>query len=120
MTEPYDLGERLQKFAGRIMNVYNALPSHGLGATLRSQLSRSGMSVGAHFAEASHSKSAADFVSKCSGARQELEETLYWINLVIQAKLVKESRLKDLVAEGRELIAILVTMTNKAKRRIHA
>ncbi len=118
MNVPPPLAERTKQFAIRVVHLNAALPHTRVGEIFGSQLVRSAASGGAHFAEASHSKSAADFVSKCQGARQEMEEALYWIDLVKETGLIKASRLPDLIKEGREIVAILVTMTNRAKERL--
>ena len=116
--KPVDISLRTRQFALRIVKLYLALPKTGVAPILGKQLVRSGTSVGAHVAESGHSKSAADFVCKCQGARQEMEETIYWMSLLSDAGIVKSTRLARLIDEGREIIAILVTMTNKAKHRI--
>jgi four helix bundle protein len=114
--EPIDI--RTRKFALRIVKLYTTLPQSGAGAILGKQMLRSGTSVGAQVAEADHSKSAADFINKIQGARQEMQETLYWLQLLSDTEIVKPSLLTPLMDEGRELIAILVAMSLKAKKRL--
>jgi four helix bundle protein len=94
-----------------------SLPKSTLAQVLGKQLLRAGTSVGAHYAEASHSKSSADFVSKIDGARQEMQEMLYWIELVKRSGLLSERRLQSLTEEAQEIRAILITMSANAKRR---
>lgn len=62
---------------------------------------RCGTSVGAHYAEASHAKSIPDFISKCDGARQEMQEFLYWLELIVRSDLVTPSRVQPLEREAR-------------------
>jgi four helix bundle protein len=116
--KPLNISLRTRQFALRIVKLFVALPKSGVAPILGKQLVRAGTSVGAHMAEAGHSKSAADFICKCQGARQEMEETIYWLTLLSDAAIVKSNRLDPLIDEGHEIIAILVTMTNKAKRRL--
>lgn len=78
---------------------------------------RSGTSVGAHYREAVRARSDAEFVSKLGGGLQELEETGYWIELLIEAEIVPSSRLSDLLDEVNELTAILVTCAKSARNR---
>jgi four helix bundle protein len=74
---------------------------------------RSGTSVGAHYREAQRAKSDADFVNKIEGGLQELDETGYWLELLIGAGIVSEERLMPLCQETEELTAIFVTMVKK-------
>ena len=81
MTSPLDLKERTKAFALGIIKLYCALPKTTEAQVLGKQLLRSGTSVGAHYHEAQHAKSPADFISKIDGATQECEETRYWLDL---------------------------------------
>lgn len=62
-------------------------------------------------------RSTAEFVSKLQGGLQELEETGYWLELLVDSQTIPEKRLADLLMEIDELTAILVTCVNNAKRR---
>jgi len=110
-----DLKKRTRSFALRIVRLYISLPEKGATGVLRKQLLRSGTSVGAHCAEASRAKSRADFVNKINGALQELEETLYWIELLVESESVKASRMPALKKECNELAAIFTTLIKKTK-----
>ena len=112
-----DLRERTKQFALRIVRMYSALPNSPVAWILGKQVLRSGTSVGAHYREASRARSTAEFVSKIEGALQELEETRYWLELLVDAKLLPSSRLQSLLAETDELTAILVSSAKTAKRR---
>ena len=72
-----DLGERTKQFALRIIRLYTALLTRGVGPVLGTQTLKAGTSVGAHYREAQRAKSDADFISKIEGALQELDETAY-------------------------------------------
>ena len=84
---------------------------------LGKQLLRSGTSVGAHYHEATRARSNAEFISKLEGGLQELEETSYWLKLIIDSGIVKEERLVELCKEADELAAILVTSVRTVKTR---
>jgi four helix bundle protein len=111
----HDLTERTRHYALRIIHLYGALPKDRVAQVIGNQVLRSGTSVGAHIAEASHAKSRADFTCKIDGAMQELEETRYWLSLLVEAGLMSEAKLKQLQAESGELMAIFVTMTKKTR-----
>jgi four helix bundle protein len=108
---------RTKKFALRIITLYSALPRSGAAAVLGHQLLRSGTSPGAQYREAQRAKSDADFVSKIEGSLQELDETIYWLELIGEAKIIPTERLDPLHREAEELIAIFVTIVKGVKRR---
>ena len=113
-TQP-DLRARTKGFALRIIRLYVALPKTVEAQVLGKQLLRSGTSVGAHYREAQRAKSDADFINKMEGGLQELEETGYWLELLAESGIVAEERLKPLLNEVEELIAIFVTIIKKIK-----
>jgi four helix bundle protein len=84
---------------------------------LGKQILRSGTSVGAHYHEACRAKSDADFISKVEGGLQELEETVYWLDLLDEASIYAKERLNPLRQETEELIAMFVTMVKNIKTR---
>jgi len=110
-----DLRKRTKSFALRIIRVYTSLPSNAVGQVLGRQLLRSGTSVGAHYREAFRSRSTAEFISKIEGGLQELEETKYWLELLVEATVVPARRLADLCQEAEELTAILTSAVLTAK-----
>lgn len=114
-AQPQELGSRTKNFALRIIKLYTALPKTMEAQVIGNQLLRSGTSVGAHYREARRAKSDADFISKMEGGLQELDETGYWLELLGDAGIVKSERLKPLLDEAEELIAIFVTMVKKVK-----
>jgi four helix bundle protein len=73
--------------------------------------------VGAHYREACRAKSDADFISKVEGGLQELEETVYWLELLAESKIFTEDRIKPLCEETEELIAMFVTMVKNVKNK---
>jgi four helix bundle protein len=110
-----DLRKRTKDFAVRIVRLFVALPKTVEAQTLGKQLLRSGTSVGAHYREAQRAKSTADFVSKIDGALQELEESLYWLELIEEVGIFSAEKLKPLSIEGEEILKILVTINKRAK-----
>ena len=81
-----------------------------------SQLLRSGLSVGAHFREAVRARSTAEFISKMNGGLMELEETLYWLEILEASQLFARRRLESLMDESRQLAAILVSLIKRAAK----
>jgi len=111
-----DLRNRTKAFALRIVQVYQSLPAIGAGQILGRQLLKSGTSVGAHYREACRARSVAEFVSKIEGGLQELEETVYWMELLVEGNLVPARRLTALLREAEELTAILAASAITAKK----
>jgi len=113
--ERQELRTRTKGFALRIIRLYVSLPKTTQAQILGKQVLRSGTSVGAHYREACRGKSNADFINKMEGGLQELDETAYWLELLVESGIVKETRIKPLMQETNELIAIFVTIVNKMK-----
>lgn len=114
---PQDLRERTKLFALRIIRLYTSLPKTAEAQVIGRQLLRSGTSVGAHYREAHRSKSTADFISKMEGWLQELDESAYWLELLVESGIVPALKLADLHKETDELIAIFVASVKTAKGR---
>lgn len=112
-----DLRNRLKEYSLRIIRLYETLPKHGAVHVISHQLLRSGTSPGAHYREACRGKSDADFISKIEGALQELDESDYWLELLIGGDFVAENKLKPLCLETQELISIFVTIVVNTKAK---
>jgi len=92
--KPEDLKSRTKMFALRIIRLYAALPKTTEAQVIGKQLLRSGTSVGAHWREGRRARSDAEFISKIEGGLQELEESLYWMELLVQSGVVQADRMK--------------------------
>ena len=112
-----DLLERTKQFSLRVIRLYSALPETTECRVIGKQILRSGTSVGAHVREGKRSRSQAEMISKTEVALQELEETIYWMELLVESGIVKAKRLSELKREADELMAILVTSVKTLKRR---
>lgn len=113
-----NLTSRTLKFALQIIKLFSWLPKSTEAQILGKQLLRSGTSVGAHYREASRARSKQEFISKIEGGLQELEETRYWLDLLMMSGIVVERSTADLSREVKELIAIFVTMSKKTKAQL--
>jgi len=110
-----DLKIRTRRFALRIIRLYKGLPNSAEAQIIGKQILRSGTSVGAQYREGTRARSTAEFVSKIESASQELEETMYWFELLLESEIFKPEKLKDLQTEADELMAIFVSSVKKAK-----
>jgi four helix bundle protein len=108
---------RTKEFAVRIIRLYGALPRNEVCRIIGRQFVRSGTSVGAHCREAFRSRSDAEWISKMEVALQELDETRYWLELLITAGTLAPPRLQPLMDEIDELLAIIVASLKTVKGR---
>ena len=115
-----ELKKRLQTFALRIIKLTESLPNNITGKTLGNQIIRSGTSPGANYRSACLDKSDKDFLNKLKMVEEELDETLYWLELIIQSELIKENLLKDLIKENNELLKIIVSSITTMKKKINS
>ena len=112
-----DLKHRTKDFALRVIKLFSSLPKTAGAQVIGKQILRSGTSVGAQYREACRARSIAEFVSKMQSGLQELDETGYWLELLVDGKLVKPARLSNLQDEANQLTAIFVASVKTAKSR---
>lgn len=101
-----DLVTRTRSFALRIVKLFSAL------------LLRCGTSVGAHYREGMRARSKAEFIAKIDAGLQELEESLYWLELLLHSEIMSEMQLSGLMKEAGELTAILITVSKNTKSQL--
>ncbi len=113
---PQDLKPRTKAFALRVIPMYSKLAKGDTVAqVLGKQVLRSGTSVGANYREASRGRTKAEFISKIGDCLKEIEETEYWLELLVDSGCVKAKRMNELLDEPRQLIAILTTIEKRSK-----
>ena len=110
-----ELQDRTKKFALRIIRAFARLPKSEEARVLGRQFLRSGTSVAANYRAACRARSAAAFISKISVVTEEADETLFWLELVVEAKLVRAETLAPLIAECGELLRIFSASLATAK-----
>jgi four helix bundle protein len=110
-----DLRARTKDFALRVIRMFSALPKTTEARVLGKQVLRSGTSVGANYREASRARSKAEFIAKCGDCLREIDETAYWLELLVESQVVPVGKLAPLRDECEELIAIFVTIVKRAK-----
>jgi four helix bundle protein len=111
-----DLRERTKHFGLRVVRMFSRLPKTIEAQVLGKQILRSGTSVGANYREAYRAPSKSEFIGKCGDSLRELEETAYWLELLVDGKIVPPELLAALRQECDELIAIFVTILKRSKR----
>jgi len=110
-----DLRERTKIFALRIIKMYSALPKTVIAQVLGKQVLRSGTSVGANYREAYRSRSKAEFIAKMGDCLKELDETSYWLELLVDSSIITSAKLDSLRDENNQLLAIFTTISKKTK-----
>ena len=110
-----DLQARFRAFALRILKLCAALPPNAIGRAIAGQLVRSGTSAGANYRAACRAKSRADFVNKLAIVEEEIDESAYWLDLIIDGELLKPSLVQPLFVEADELTRIVTASRITAK-----
>jgi four helix bundle protein len=114
-TPPVELSAKTKEFALRVIRLFCSLPKNTQAQVLGKQALRSGTSVGANYREAKRSRSKPEFISIIGVCIKALDETAYWLELLIESDIVPSQKLKDLYQECDQLIAILTTISKKTK-----
>ncbi len=111
-----DLKPRTKAFALRVIRMYSELAKNDTVAqVLGKQVLRSATSVGANYREASRGRSKAEFISKIGDCLKEIDETEYWLELLVDSGCVSAAKMADLLDETRQLIAIFTTINKRSK-----
>ena len=111
-----ELKERTKKFALVIIKLVEELPNTNVGRTISNQIIRSGTSVAANYRAACRARSNADFISKINIVEEECDETLFWLEVIVESNLLKKEKLLYLLKEADELTAIF-TASGKTARQ---
>jgi four helix bundle protein len=107
--------KRTKAYALRVIKLVDSLPNTRAGRVVGDQLLRAGTSVGANYRAAARGRSRADFIAKMGIVEEECDESLYWMELLIEDGLVDEERLDDLMAECEEILAMTVSSIRTAR-----
>jgi four helix bundle protein len=114
--KPEDLKIRTRRFALRVIRMYSALSkSDTVAQVLGKQVLRSGTSVGSNYREASRGRSKAEFTSKVGDCLKEIDETEYWLELLVDSGCLAAPKMAGLLDETRQLIAIFTTIHKRSK-----
>jgi four helix bundle protein len=109
--------KRTKQFALRIIRVADSLPKTMAGRHIGGQLLRSGTSVGSNYRAACRARSQPEFCAKLGIVEEEADESIYWMELLVDAGLIRESLLTNLVKEANEILAMVVASITTARKR---
>lgn len=114
-----DLKKRTKDFSLRIIRLCKTLDKDWISITIGKQILRCGTSVGANYRATVIAKSTKDFINKLKIVEEELDESLFWMEILVEAEVIKATKLSGLVKEGTELLKIISAsvLTAKGKRK---
>jgi four helix bundle protein len=112
-----DFKNRTKQAALRIIRLVEALPKTKTAQTIGGQLLRCGTSVGANYRAACRGKSPADVIAKLGIVEEEADESIYWLELLVDAKLLPETRLRPLMGEMDEILRMTVASIKTLRAR---
>lgn len=114
--DKFELQSRCRDFAIRIVKLFRALPRSTEAQVLGKQVLRSGTSVAANYRAACRARSKAEFIAKLGVVVEEIDETVFWLDLLVATDVIQLARLSSLLNEANELLAIFTTSQLTAKR----
>jgi four helix bundle protein len=114
-TQPEQLRERTKQFAIRIVKLFRSLPKNDEARIMGKQVLRAGTSVAANYRAVCRARSRAEFISKMGVAVEEADETVFWLEILVETGIVPRARMEKLLAEANELLAILAASQRTAR-----
>jgi four helix bundle protein len=108
------LKARTKDFAIRIFHLVEALPKSLQGRAVANQIIRSGTSVAANYRAACRARSRAEFIAKIGMVEEEADETLFWLELIVETRLLPVTKLKPLLREEDEIVSIMAASRKSA------
>ena len=115
MTEA-EFKQRTKQAGLRAIRVDEALPRSLAADVLGKQLIRCGTSVGANYRSACRARSTADMIAKLAIVEEEADESIYWLEMIVESKLFAKPRLGNLMAEFEEILAMVVASQRTLRR----
>jgi four helix bundle protein len=113
---PKQLKDRTRRFAVDVIRFCRHLPATLEGKTVAGQIIRCGTSVGANYRASCRARSRAEWIAKLGIVEEEADETLFWLEVALEAELVAADKAKALLREADELTAIFVASLKTAKQ----
>ncbi len=106
---------RTRKFAIEVLKLSSKLPISPEGKVIRNQLTKSGTSIGANYREANRSRSTNEFKSKVKICKMESNETIYWLEIILDLNWLEHLLVEKTLKEANELLALFTSIHNKLK-----
>jgi len=115
---PDELKKRTKQFALRVLKLVAALPNTVAGRAIGGQLARAGTSVGANYRAACRGRSRAEFIAKMGTCEEEADESVFWMEVIIEGELLKRKQVESLLNEAEELTKIFAQSRISAARSL--
>ena len=112
------LRDRTKKFALRVIRLAQSLPDDKVSRVISNQLLRSGTSVGSNYCAACRARSPADFCNKLKVVEEEADESMYWMELVMESEVMPASRVSALYREAEEILKMTVASINTSRKGV--
>ena len=113
-----ELLQRTKQFALRVFKLVKALPQTIQGRAVAAQLIRSGTSVAANYRATCRARLKSEFVAKLGLVEEEADESAFWLELIIETKLLDAAKVKPLLTEASEIVAIIASKKTAAKSQL--
>jgi four helix bundle protein len=107
---------RTKAFAVRVVKMTEAMPQGRASNIIARQVLRSATSVGANYRAACRARSHREYTARIGVLEKEADESLYWLELLVEAEIMSRARLKDLIREADELTAIFTASSHTARQ----
>ena len=117
MYQAEELKKRTKQFAIRIVKLFRSLPHSEEALIIGRQMLRSGTSVAANYRAVCRSRSKAEFVAKIGVVVEEADETVLWLEMLVDTEIVSARRLEKLLLEANELLAIFAASQRTARMK---
>jgi four helix bundle protein len=114
------LQERTKQFAVRIVRMFQALPKTGEAQVIGKQVLRSGTGTAANYRAACRSRSKTEFAARMGVVVEEADETVFWLELLVEARIVSPRRMEGMLREANELLAIFSASRRTIRQGGHA
>lgn len=111
---------RYKAFSLRVIRLVEALPKKQTARILGDQLLRSGTSVSANYRAARRGRSKAEFIAKLGIVEEEADESVHWMELIVETGLLPAERVTPLIDESNQIVAMTVTSIRTARRSRNA
>jgi four helix bundle protein len=112
---PDELKQRTKSFGKRAIKLTESLPKNATSSVIGRQLLRSATSVGANYRAVCRARSRADFIAKLGIVEEECDESLYWLEMLVETNQIKPILVSGLMKEGEEILAIAVASAKTAR-----
>jgi four helix bundle protein len=114
-VDKHEFQQRTKRFGLEVIALIRTLPTDVVSTTLARQLVKSCTGVGANYRHACRAKSQADFISKMGNVEEEADESLYWLEVIVEGHLIPAKRVEPLLEEGQQLLRMVVASINTAR-----